>query len=855
MKRFLFYILVFFSITAFAQFEERFVDGGFNVNPHWDTLSSNFVVVDQVLNFQATNSRGKAAIVTAENAALSVQWEIYLRLGFQPSDSDNVKIVLSSDQLDIRNNFNGYFVKIGQNGTTDGLDFYRKDGNNEILLKQLLSGQFATGAEGNLKVTKNNLGKWVFFWKNFNQPNYIVLDSVRESTHEISPYFGMICNYTPASKDSFWFDDIYSIQLPLVSTDTIPPTIESVELVNRRQIDVYFDEIIDIASAQASLNYTLSTFGNPTSVSVDATNKKLVHLYFTPGLSSNTSYTLTTNFVKDTVGNIMATQQNNINTPYFAIVGDVIVNEIMVKPPVSGLPNKQFVELRNTTNETIRLKNWMLNNRTLNDGYLFPNGYVILCAAADTNSFKPYGNTVGINNWQPLTFDGAAAVRTDVNELMDSLPYTDETYQDPIKQQGGWSMELDTQRYVGNCPKSLFWSASVNLSGGTPGIKNSKGFASGFVNATDSLVNNSTIELNFQVPMDRAQAENLANYSIDNGIVIQSVVAQNPLATKVKVNLLTALSRNIIYTLIVKEFAGCIGYTHAADTFKIAITDIPVAGEIVINEVLFHPNVGGEQFVELYNTTNKLFKIKDLIIAQADAVSEIENQVVNLKDEKGFLFPNDYVVFSKSSNTIKSQYNTTILSKCIDITLPLYDTREDIVILKNSANELVDKLHYYDEWHFPLLTTKQGVSLERTSFSAPTQNKRNWHSAAKDAGLATPGYLNSEDSYSFEGNVQIIPEIFSPDGDGIDDVATITYSFDEPGSVVNVYLYNADGRLANYLAREITIPKDGYFIWNGDDEDGNKKDVGIYFLVFERKLPDGEKIIYKRRCVLAAKLN
>ena len=195
------------------------------------------------------------------------------------------------------------------------------------------------------------------------------------------------------------------------------------------------------------------------------------------------------------------------------------------------------------------------------------------------------------------------------------------------------------------------------------------------------------------------------------------------------------------------------------------------------------------------------------------------------------------------------------MSNCTDVNLPAFDTKEDIIVLKNSKNETIDKLHYYEDWHFPLLSSKQGVSLERTSFSALTQNKRNWHSAAKDAGLATPGFLNSEDSYSFEGKVQIIPEIFSPDGDGIDDVATITYSFDEPGSVVNVYLFNADGRLANYLAKEITIPKEGYFTWNGDDEDGNKKDVGIYFLVFERKLPDGEKIIYKRRCVLAVKLD
>lgn len=60
------------------------------------------------------------------------------------------------------------------------------------------------------------------------------------------------------------------------------------------------------------------------------------------------------------------------------------------------------------------------------------------------------GNTVGVSNWSALGFSGAATIRTDDDILMDSLPYTDETYQDPVKQLGGWSMELDSQRYVGN---------------------------------------------------------------------------------------------------------------------------------------------------------------------------------------------------------------------------------------------------------------------------------------------------------------------------------------------------------------------------------------------------------------------
>ncbi|HRG35400.1 MAG TPA: gliding motility-associated C-terminal domain-containing protein, partial [Chitinophagales bacterium] len=135
------------------------------------------------------------------------------------------------------------------------------------------------------------------------------------------------------------------------------------------------------------------------------------------------------------------------------------------------------------------------------------------------------------------------------------------------------------------------------------------------------------------------------------------------------------------------------------------------------------------------------------------------------------------------------------------------------------------------------------------------QNKRYWHSAAESAGFATPTYLNSENEYHLLGNVHIIPEVFSPDGDGYDDEAKITYSFDEDGSVVNVYLYNAAGQLANHLVKDEAIAKEGAFVWNGDDENGSKKDVGIYFLVFERKKPDGEKIIYKRKCVLAAKLN
>ncbi len=642
--------------------------------------------------------------------------------------------------------------------------------------------------------------------------------------------------------------------LSQLSADTIPPYVEQTIVVNSHQIDIYFNEPLDFLSAQAAVNFYLTVLGNPSTVSLDAINKRLIHLYFAYSLASNTSYTLATNNVKDTSENIMLPHIDIINTPYFAVPGDIIVNEIMVKPPAVGLPAKQYVELINTTSNYINIKDWTINYRVLDEGIVAPFGYIILCSEQDTSAFKTLGNTAGVRNWPYLTYNGAVTIRTDENEEMDFLPYTEDTYQDAVKKLGGWSMELDSQRYSGNCPKDLFWSASNNLLGGTPGTANSKGYSIRYINATDTLVNNTTLEIDFHRPMNKDEIENTANYIFDNGIVVQFAESLDAYTTKAKVTLATPLQPNIVYTFIIKQFAGCIGNIHAPDTFEIAITEIPKAGELIINEILFHPNADGEQFVELYNNTNKLFKIKDLIIAQADAISGIENQLLNLAGNRGYIFPNDYVVFSRNKNTIKSQYNKTVISKCVNAALPAFDTKEDIVILKNAENAEIDKLHYNENWHSPLLATKQGISLERTGFATYTQNKRNWHSAAQSV-FATPGYLNSEDTYEFQNAVHIVPEVFSPDGDGVDDEAIITYAFEEAGSVVNVYIYNADGRLANHLVNDIAVSKEGFFTWNGDDENGNKKDVGIYFLVFERKKPDGTKIIYKHKCVLAAKLN
>lgn len=858
MKSLLTYILLFLSFSVFGQFEEHFTDGGFNANPHWDSLAPlQFRVFNQVLFTTGDATGGKAGLVTVDTVGPSAEWSIYVRLGFEPTDSDNVKIVLVADQHDIRGDFNGYFVQIGQNGTNDGLDFYRKDGANEVLIKSMYAAQFASGADGNLKVIKNNLGKWVFYWKPSSQANYIAVDSAQERTHTTAAYFGMLCTYTNASKDSFAFDDVYSIRLPLLPEDTTPPKVDSVALINSQLIDVYFNEEVDVVSAQAIINYSLSTIGNPSSVVIDANNNRLAHLRFGTKFLSNTTYTLTTQNIKDSVGNVMVTaSQDLLQTPYFAVAGDIIISEIMIKPPTTtSLPNKQYIEFRNQTNEEIRLKDFKVNNQLLTDGYLQPNDFVIVCNADDTIAFKLIANAIGVVGFSALQNNGAIAIRSNDNTLIDTINYRDDFYQDATKQLGGWSMELSENGYSSGCPRELFWRASSDLNGGTPASPNNQLLFLTNINATDSFINSNTIEINFHAPMDSSNVLNIANYSWNNGVTVQSVSISGTRITKARLTLTTPLDSNIIYKLIIPAFTGCVGFNHLQDTFEYAITREPNNGELIINEVLFQPNSGTSQFVEIYNKTASLFKLKDLMLAQEDVITGNETNTTNIATQKGYVFPNDYVVFSKDKNSIKANYNDAVLSKCIDLNIPTLDTKEDIILLKTASNQTIDKLHYNRTWHFPLLRTTVGVSLEKTSFDLPTQVQRYWHSAAEEVDFATPGYLNSVDNYELLNDVHIIPEIFSPDGDGVDDLATITYNFQDDGSVVNAYLYNADGRMVNHLVRNETIPKDGYFIWNGNNENDNKNDIGIYFLVFERIKTDGKKLVYKRKCVLAGKLN
>jgi hypothetical protein len=157
----------------------------------------------------------------------------------------------------------------------------------------------------------------------------------------------------------------------------------------------------------------------------------------------------------------------------------------------------------------------------------------------------------------------------------------------------------------------------------------------------------------------------------------------------------------------------------------------------------------------------------------------------------------------------------------------------------------------------PLADNTKGVSLERLSFQQPTQDVHNWHAAATTAGYATPGSVNSQQLNLPElaGEVTVQPAIFSPDNDGMDDLAVIACQLPQAGFVGNITVFDAQGRPVRQLLQNGLLGNRSNIVWDGLGENKQFLPVGIYIIFTEIFDLQGNIKRWKLPVVMARKLN
>lgn len=554
--------------------------------------------------------------------------------------------------------------------------------------------------------------------------------------------------------------------------------------------------------------------------------------------------------------------------PAQPVRNDVVIDEIMADPsPSAGLPDAEFIELKNVSQKPVNLSGWKISDATttatISTGFiLLPDSFVIICSNGAAPAFSAYGKTVGISSFPSLDNDGEMVVLTSKEgKIIHAVEYRKSWYKNAVKSEGGWTLEMIDTRNP--CSGATNWTAAVAAKGGTPGQKNSATAINADHDppvllkayATDSM----NIMLLFSEPLDSSSATGTSDYNISDGIgppVSASAVV--PLFSKVSLRLSRALQQNKVYTVTAHSVDDCSGNAATgSNSMKAGWASAAQPGDVVINEILFNPKPDGTDYVELYNKSNRIIDLKDLYIGNRTAGNAI-GSLRQLSAESNLLFPQAYVVITENAGMIQQQYLAKNPDVFIEISaMPSYPDDKGVVVLLNATGAIIDELHYDGKWHFALLDNTEGISLERISYSKPTQDAQNWHSAATSAGYGTPGYENSQfrPDASRQEAISINPAIFSPDNDGYDDVTTIQYRFPEPGYVCNITIFDAGGKPVRRLARNALCGLKGYFRWDGLDDQNNRLHTGIYILMAETFNLHGDTQKFKQAIVIATRLH
>lgn len=862
MRYFLASIFLTISIPLIAQLNDDFSDGDFTNSPSWSGDDSVFTIVDVSGNKRLRSNKlltnSTYYLSTPSTTATEGQWEFFTNLQFNTSSANYVDVFLMADNSNLLSpTLSGYFVRIG--GTTDEISLFKKlNGTNTKIIDGADGITNFSANQFKIKVTKTIAGDWKLERDNTGTGNsYFQEGVVNDLSFNSSSFFGIAITQSTASFFQKHFLD--AIYVGPIILDVTPPQLVAVTPMGAQAVDVLFNEPLESTSAQALLNFTFSPNLTVQPPQIDAVNPALVHLFlWTPGMINGTTYELTTSSIADLSGNISANQ--SLSFTYLIaenpIPGDVIINEFICDPsPVVGLPEVEYIELYNRSSKYFDLTGWMIGDAssdgTIQEGWLYPGAYKIICATANVDTFLTT-TALPVSSFPSLNNSGDDIVLKDLNGIeLDRISYTDSWYKDPIKEDGGYAIELINPNDP--CSAEDNWRGSESGLGGTPGFINSV-----FDDTADTTTPNISelialapnyLEVHFSEGMDSTLLAN-ANYITNPLLNLQSVFVLGAYPNMVTLQFADNFETSKSYTIYIENVADC--WMNAANlngTF--VLPGLPEIGDVIINEILFDPYTNGYDWIELVNTSTKVIDLQGWQLANYD------DTIANFKTVNNhfYLKPGGFAVLGKDSVFVKQTYPFYGDGTFVFCETPSYNVDSSTVYLSYN-NQIMDAVSYASDWHFQLLDDTDGVSLERVDKVRPSSDPTNWHSAAEAIGFATPGLENSQYyPASQNGDFNYESATVSPDNDGYEDLLLINYTMLEASLLGRFTIYDDRGRLIKTVFDQELMGTKGVFSWDGVTDENVKARIGTYIGVFEAFSISGEVAFLKTKAfVVSGKL-
>ena len=473
----------------------------------------------------------------------------------------------------------------------------------------------------------------------------------------------------------------------------------------------------------------------------------------------------------------------------------------------------------------------------------------------DTLQFQKFGRVLGMKQFPSLTDEGKLLYLSDSSgTFIHGIEYSSKWYEDDLKSQGGWSLEMIDTRFPfyfkGN------WKASQSRNGGTPGKVNSVNesnpdisfFGIQNVFADDSA----TIRLRFSEPVFNFS---LILRSIKIGESMPIDYAQtDQLFCEYTIKPSSFLRKSEPYKLKIadgiSDFAGNMMQTCE---FDFGLCEQAGSGNILFNEVLFNPLPGDPDYLEVYNCSDKIIDASRLQIVSVDDATGDRSGIVKLSDGSKCLMPGDYFAITTDPKRISERYFSVDPGRLFETaSLPSMPDDEGHVILYNRELDKIDELSYNDEMHFSLLSNHEGVALEKTDPDNKSEDKFNWHSASESSGWGTPGAQNSifAKMPSKNDKIALSSSKITPDNDGYEDFLTIKLNLSGIGNIVTLVVYDEAGNYVRKIASNMLVSANASLIWDGTADDGTLVNTGIYIILINLYNDTGKTENWKKVCTV-----
>ena len=476
-------VFCFYFGTFFSQLTENFNDGDFNNNPRWTGDTLEFIVNSDFklqLNGPSNTDTSYLCVETGTlNFNADISWEFYIKLDFSPSNNNNVRYYLTSNNNNLKGYLEGYFIRVGENGSLDKLKLYRQDGLNTTLLGSSIHTSFGLNPEFRVRVNRDINGNWEVLSDSTGGNNFIYELGVSDNNHTFSTFSGLWCKHTSSNNDNFFFDDINISGSVIV--DSLSPYVEAAIVTGKNSIELQFSEPLNQTVLDVN-NYNLigSNFPNPISINTTLSGYDLI---FQDSFFGNQTLELTISNIEDLSGNIMF-DTLQILVPDTAQAGEVLINEVLFDPLSGG---SDYVEIVNNSNKSFDIYKYFIadfdhgisNLKQIDQHFILSPGNFALLSEDSSQILNDYptNNPQAFIQMDIPSYPNDSAtiyILSPDSIVLNKFSYTDDMHFELIKDPEGVSLERILIN-SNNSNANLTWhSAAENVGWGTPGVANSQ---------------------------------------------------------------------------------------------------------------------------------------------------------------------------------------------------------------------------------------------------------------------------------------------------------------------------------------------------------------------------------------------